>query len=390
MNILEVYASFLPNRGGVQTHIYDLCKCSLNRGHKPIVLVWRPPKPSFEVIEKIMVYRFHMPLLFRITRYLQILHISSQMFYLVRRCHIDLIHAHSYLVGLASVFVGKLLHRPVVVTIHLPTKIPPSLFESLLKKLFLYSVETVVCVSKFTYKQTLKLGFPSSKLRIIYNWTTEPRKCKSDTLNDILTRFNLHSKRFILSVGRLIDYHKGFSILIGALKLLLSKGYDLKLVIVGDGPDRDKLTEFSLSLGVRDRVHFLRQISDEDLTCLYEACDIFTLASRFEAFGLVLLEAMFHRKTVIATNVGGIPEIIKDGYNGILVKPSPNAFAKEIETLINNPNLKEVFAKRSRETVLRRFSEENRLKTLELLEVVYRQGQPLKDKVNASKGDHSI
>lgn len=377
MNILEVYASFLPNRGGVQTHIYDLCKCSLNRGHAPIVLVWRPPKPSFEIIEKIMVYRFYMPLLFRITRYLQILHISLQMFHIVRRCDIDLIHAHGYLPGLASVFVGKLLHRPVVVTIHLPTKIPPSLFEPLLKKFFLYSVETVICVSKFTYKQTLKLGFPSSKLRIIYNWVPQLRECESDVLNDVLTRFNLLGKCFILSVGRLVDYHKGFSILIGALKLMLNKGYDLNLVIVGDGPDRDMLTKFSLRLGLKDRVHFLRQVSDEDLACLYKACDVFTLASRFEAFGLVLLEAMFHRKPVVATNVGGIPEIIEDGYNGILVEPTPYAFAKEIETLIKNPHLKEAFAKRSRETVLRSFSEKNCLKTLELLEFRRKQRQPV-------------
>jgi len=173
-----------------------------------------------------------------------------------------------------------------------------------------------------------------------------------------------------LSIGRLVDIEKGFSVLIGAFSLLVNKGYDLDLVIAGDGPDKEMLLNYSVKLGVEDRVHFLGSVTREYLSSLYETCEVFVHPPRLEAFGLVILEAISLGKPVVATKIGGIPEIIEDGRNGILVDGTPSALASGIEVLLSNPRLKETFAKRSQEIVSEKFSKNNCYVTIDFLESV--------------------
>jgi len=297
----------------------------------------------------------------------------------VSRYNIDIIHAHDYFCGLASVLAGKLLGKPVVVTFHDPMWFWPNVelpafvspIEPLFKKYFINSVAYIICNSAFTRRETLKLAFPPSKLKVIYNWLTKsPRREKAYSI-DILRKFDLDRNRFILSVGRLEDKNKGFSMLISALKLLISRGYNIDLAIVGEGPDKEMLMEHSQKLKVENQVHILGQLSDIELTCLYTKCDLFVLPSLLEpGGGLVLLEAMSFAKPIVATKVGGIPEIIEDGENGILVEPSPSALASGIEMLLSTPHLVEAFAKRSSEIVSEKFSLKNCYTTIDFIESI--------------------
>lgn len=372
MNVLEVYYVFLPVKGGVQRHIYDLCKCMIHKGHKPIVLTWIPSEPSSESIDGITVHRVKIPFLLRRTRYPIMLCLLFYIAYVVIKYDVDLIHAHDYLPSLPSAIAGGLLRKPVVATFHLPiwstTWIPAyvSPFEFLLKRCFMRFVSVIICVSKFTYYETVKLGFPKSKMKVIYNWMTTFPKRKIG-VEDVLKKFNLNQERFILSVGRLEEKQKGFSMLIYAFKLLIDKGHDLDLVIVGDGPARKLYDTYCVKLGVSRRVHLLRQVGDADLECLYKGCEFFVLPSRLESLSLVLLEAMNFGKPVVATRVGGIPEVIEDGYNGILVDLNSSSLALGIETLLLNPHLKDVLAERSCKTI-EKFSESNCFETVNLLE----------------------
>jgi len=347
------------------------------RGHKPIVLVWEPSKPCFEIMEKIIVHRFWMPFPFQMLKYPAILYLCLRIIGLTRRHNIDIIHAHDYFCGLASVLAGKLLGKPVVVTFHdpmwfwpnveLPAYVSP--IEPLFKKYFINSVTRIICNSKFTREETMKLAFPSFKSKVIYNWLTRfPRHEKACSI-DILRKFDLDKNKFMLSVGRLEDKNKGFSMLISALKLLISRGYDRDLAIVGEGPDKEMLIKHSLKLNVENQVHILGRLSDMELTCLYTECDLVVLPSLLEpGGGLVLLEAMSFGKPIVATNVGGIPEVIEDGENGILVEPSPEALASGIEMLLSTPHLRETFAERSREVLSEKFSMKNCYATINFLE----------------------
>lgn len=382
MNVLEVYGSFLPKQGGVQRHIHDLCTCLTKRRHKPLVIAWNPSKPVFEVIDGVKICRFRIPFLLRILRYPMIFYLFLRIAHLVRKYDIDVIHAHDYIPALASVLAGLSVRKPVVVTFHLPIwsttyflpwyLFPLSLFEQILKKCLVNYAVVIICVSKFTCRETMKLGFPSSKLKVIYNWMTFLPRCSTSNLNNVLKKFGLNRRPFILSVGRLVDSQKGFSMLIHALNLLANKAYDIDLAIVGDGPDKKRLIECSAKLGIGDRVHLLSHISDLDLACLYRGCEIFVLPSRLEAFGLVLLEAMSFRRPVVATRVGGIPEVVENGCGGILVDPNPTSLASGIEKLLLTPHMRDTFTKKSLEVISIKFSKQNCETTADLIETVFK------------------
>jgi glycosyltransferase involved in cell wall biosynthesis len=380
MKVLEVYRGFLPKVGGAQTHIYGLCRCLIERGHEPIVLVWEPSKPSFEIVDRIRVHRFWIPFPLRAMRYPAIFCIFLQIIYLTRRYRVNVIHAHGYFHGIASALAGRVLNKPVVVTFHSPMGGWPELelpfyispIEPLLKEFLVYSGAAFICTSDFTRREIRKSDFPISKLKVIRNWVTDLPACKRSRLRDTLKKFDLHGRRFILSAGRLVDKEKAFSVVVGAFSLLMSKGYDLDLVIAGDGPDKEMLLKYSRKLGVDDRVHFLGRVARGDLSCLYENCEVFAHASRFEAFGLVVLEAISFGKPVVSTKVGGLPEIVKHGVNGILVDGKPNALASGIELLLSDSRLKKDFAKKSQEIVSKKFSKDNCYAMIGLLESIFK------------------
>ena len=382
MKILEVYADFFPKTGGVSMHISDLGRCLVDRGHKPIVLVWEPSKPTSEVINKIVVQRFHMPSLFANRRYAKLAFLTMHIVLTSVRYDINLIHGHDYLPGLASVLAGRFLSIPVAVTFHLPIdktswKVrrrlhPANFVERLLQKVFVNYVRIIICVSKYTYTETLKLGFPKDKLTVIYNWVRQPIESGIGDENEVLKKHNLLQRRFALSVGRLDEHQKAFSMLIRSFRLLANKGYNLDLIIVGEGPAETAYKELSAKLGIESRIHLAGHTKDDELMLLYERCDIFVLSSFFEALPLVVLEAMNSCKTVVATDVGGLSEIINSGYNGLLVKPNQEEIASAIERLLLSPDLMKTLAQRGKETVIKKFSKENCCETIRLLETFAR------------------
>lgn len=127
--------------------------------------------------------------------------------------------------------------------------------------------------------------------------------------------------RTILSVGRWdsAEKYKGADTLISALPLVLKAVSDVSLILVGDGDDRPRLEQLARELGVSSHTHFLRGLTPQQLSACYAACDLFALPSRGEGFGMVFLEAMAHGKPVVGGAHGGIPDIVEDGENGLLV-----------------------------------------------------------------------
>jgi glycosyltransferase involved in cell wall biosynthesis len=303
------------------------------------------------------------------------------MLYLVKKYKINIIHAHDYLPGLSAALTGVFSRTPVVVTFHLPVQYttfylpsylsPFILIEKVFKKCFDFWVGEIICVSKFTFDETLKLGFPISKLKLIYNWVPfSPAQDQQPTLNT-LRKFNLSGKPYVLSVGRLQERQKCFSILIHAFKLLLNKGHKLDLVIVGGGPDKEAYEKISLRNHTEDKIHFFSNVAKADLANLYKSCVLFVFPSYLEGLPLALLEAMFYGKPIVATMVGGIPEVIEDGYNGLLVNPDSNSILLAMEKMLLTPGLKESFGRRSKEVVSRKFSRNNMKATISLFERIH-------------------
>lgn len=164
----------------------------------------------------------------------------------------------------------------------------------------------------------------------------------------------------LLTVGRLIA-EKGHDTVLAALPALLEEKPELTYVVVGGGPDEERLRELADELGVADHVRFLGKVPDEELQIAYAASDVFVMISRpgerIEGFGLVYAEAAVYGTPVVAGDTGGVSEIVEDGENGFLVPPDDvQAAADAIRDLLEDPERAARMGRRGRELVEERFT----------------------------------
>ena len=164
------------------------------------------------------------------------------------------------------------------------------------------------------------------------------------------------ARPMVLAVGRCV-YYKGFEYLLQAMVAV-----DADLVLVGDGPLRPQLEAQARALGIADRVHFRRDLSEADLAAHYHACDVFVLPSvaNTEAFGLVQVEAMACGKPVVATDLPtGVVYVNRHRETGLIVPPcDPSALAWAIRQLLDDADLRRKLGEAGRERALREFSRE--------------------------------
>jgi len=160
----------------------------------------------------------------------------------------------------------------------------------------------------------------------------------------------------ILFVGSLYPL-KGVEFLIKSMKLLVNEEENVKLKIVGEGPEKERLKLLANKLKLRNKIHFEGFVPHNKIVKYYQNCDLFCFLTLGEPFGIVILEAMACGKPVIASNIGGPAEIVKDGKTGFLVNPSNvRLVAEKILKLIRDRKLRERMGKEARKTVLKRYS----------------------------------
>jgi phosphatidyl-myo-inositol dimannoside synthase len=186
---------------------------------------------------------------------------------------------------------------------------------SWLKRKAASHADAIVATTRFTGLEFARAnGLPEERLRVIAlalaEHETLPVESAKSTNNFVL-----------LAVSRLStpDQYKGIDTVIQAVSLLSLGGMPVALRIVGSGDDQLRLRRIAHELGVEDRVEFLGSVEQHDLARQYAECDIFTLPSAKEGFGIVFLEAMRHAKPCLGARHGGIPEVIDDGVDGYLV-----------------------------------------------------------------------
>ena len=159
----------------------------------------------------------------------------------------------------------------------------------------------------------------------------------------------------ILFVGRLTK-QKGVEILLKAIKILKNEySRNLKIAIVGEGSLKENLNNLAVEFGVNGEVEFLG--IRKDIDDLMVSSKIFVLPSRWEGFGIVIIEAMSNMLPVIAANVGGIPELIENGKEGILVPPeNSKALAQAINDLLENEELQKKLRQAAYKKVREKYS----------------------------------
>jgi glycosyltransferase involved in cell wall biosynthesis len=150
----------------------------------------------------------------------------------------------------------------------------------------------------------------------------------------------LPASPYVLTVAKLYE-RKGLDVLLHAILKLGSMGQAYRFVIVGDGPKEHTLKQLASHLEIEERVIFTGELQKPEIAQLLQNCEFFVLPSRSEPFGIALLEAMTFGKAIIATKVGGIPEFVIDGYNGVLIPPDDSdVLAEQIRRVMNDKELR--------------------------------------------------
>jgi len=271
----------------------------------------------------------------------------------------DLIHCHGiYPDGLVGVKIGRYFNKKVILHVH-------ESYISTAKELNIYRnvfkhVDRLVPVSKYQLREIIKIDERlRKKCSVIYNGVKTDKK--NISLNDYLEGTNRTIR--LIFVGHLIST-KGLDILLKALELLNSYKYKFSLDVVGNGEKQLEYKTLSKKYGLKDKVSFIGEIDNTILLKKMKYYNYLVLPSRYETFGVVVIEAMSCGLPVIATKVGAIPEIVTSEEVGILVEANnPKALAKGIVRAINK--------KWDREKI-RKYAENFSIeKTTEKIETVY-------------------
>lgn len=261
-----------------------------------------------------------------------------------RRKRFDVVHAHWLI---PQGIVQSFFKTPYLVTGHGGdvTSLNQGLLKAL-KRRCLQRAGAVTAVSP-QLKQVLEEICPGKAVSVM------PMGCDTKEFSPSHRKenfFGQNGKPVVLFVGRLAE-KKGVTYLIEAMKRV-----DAQLVIVGDGPLRAQLEEQAKPLG--DKVQFLGAKTHDQLAEIYASADVFAAPSvqakdgDVEGFGLVFLEAMASGLPVVASRSGGIPYLVHDGENGLLVEPGKaEELAGAIERVLKNVNLRMILIKGGKETV---------------------------------------
>lgn len=232
-----------------------------------------------------------------------------------------------------------------------------------------HAATRVVGVSKQVLEGPLADGLPPERSEVIYNGIDFARIPASST--DLRKTLGIDAGAFVVTTAGSLIRRKGHDVLIRAFA-------DMRidrpshLLIPSGGPERASLEALVAELGLSDRVHFLGYI--DDIPSVYQAADVFGLASRADAFGLVLAEAGHFGLPACATTVGGIPEVVANGETGLLVPPDDRAaFASALSRLAGDADLRQKMGDAARVRVGSMFSSQEMARRFENLYDVVRQ-----------------
>ncbi|MCS6804970.1 MAG: glycosyltransferase [Acidobacteriota bacterium] len=362
MNILHV--SSATGLGGGEAHLVDLCRALIRRGHAVHVVV-RPHTPLIEQLRAAAIP-------FELLRLRHSLDLASawKLSRLIRRLDIDILHGHvarDYPVcAMAEWLAGR---ARLVLTRHhyLPLK------RNWGYRRMFRRVAKIIAVSEFVRQQLIaSLELPSHHVVTIPNWINLDQYRTLPDRHQARARFGLSAPFVVGLVGQLTPA-KGQEEFIRAASRIAAIRDDVLFVIVGK--EQGKETRFTdylhglvRQLALSHRVRFLHWV--DDLPQLYAALSILVVPSWFEAFSLVLIQALAAGVPVIASNVGGPAEIVVHEETGLLVPPrQADALAEAIDRLLNDGALRERLGRAGQQDVCRRFEREM---VIDRIEAVYR------------------
>jgi glycosyltransferase involved in cell wall biosynthesis len=232
-------------------------------------------------------------------------------------------------------------------------------------RLSLPTASRVVTVCDAFARELASNGVPSERIIVQHNSIRPEKSASEEEAQAIKSRFGIaENERLVLAIGRLSS-EKAHIDLLAAFSHLQSRHPELnaKLIIVGDGPEREKLEAGARSMGLDGRVHFAGQMSN--VRPYYAAADLLVLPSHSEGSPYVLLEAMAARLAIVATAVGGVPEMVADEESALLVPPrDAEQMAAAIARVLTDAELARKLTSNASALIATRYSPETYVRSL--------------------------
>jgi glycosyltransferase involved in cell wall biosynthesis len=340
MKILIIVNEFPPDIiAGTAMSTFYLSKHLHRHGldvHVAVTMKKKGTAPE-EIINGVRVHRFE-PASMKLTR-------AFQRFLWLRRLALiinpDIIQGQAISCGMHAALIGKQLRKPSITYIQGYDLYHASATQKRTEiKIALKYSDAILAVSQDLKEKAQDVLLCSDILVMPHGLQVENgTEAKPELLN--LEPLLSLPKNTILFAGRL-NTQKGLIYLIDAMKIVSDRHQNVRLILIGDGDQKEALLKRVEKLGLSNTVCFVGPKSHAAVLAFMEMADIFVLPSIEEAFGIVLLEAMYYRLPVVSTNVQGIPYIIKDGRNGFLVPPrNHEQLANRMMFLLENRNIRE-------------------------------------------------
>ena len=324
------------NIGGAETYVFTVIKELHQRGYE--VFLASGGGQLADKLSDMGIPTFFLPI--RLSRPLSAWLLAR----IVKKHHIDLIHANSGAAGIVAAKVKRQLGIPVVYTAH-------GIFGNPEREYVIDELDTLICVSEYVKRDAIQRGFHESHLLVRYSGIdTDTFKPDSAVREKLRKQYGIDKDTLVLAV---VQYASKES---------------WKLVVIGKGHGLPVLKRQVRQLGLSGKVICLGHRTDVAY-CLQMA-DVLVLPSRFETFGLVLAEGMAMGKPAIAFDVGGTSEVIKDGETGFLVeKNNTQELYEKIKQLDEDRVLLSTFSTQGMHWVRERFTTK---KMVDELEVIYK------------------
>jgi glycosyltransferase involved in cell wall biosynthesis len=341
-NLCIVTHTFLPHVGGIEKVVYEQSRRLIKRNFKPMVVTSRIDTAKSYVVDGINVECYEsLNTGFRLGIPYSIPTPTSLGTFLKAVKSSDLVHAHGhpYVTSLIAAKLAKRYSKPFVLTQHNTFIQYGSMFDNVehlndlvVGKETLREADRIITVSNATKEYVLSLGAKPDKIRVLRNGVDlihfKPLPAKRAEMR---RKLGIPRNSIVaLSVRRLV-YKNGIDTLIESANITVKKNPNVVFLVVGKGPDQNTVQARIRQLGIENNFRLTGFASDEDLPFCYNAADFFVLPSKSgEGLPLVALEAMACGLPVIATNVGGISEILMKYYGKLVPPNQPELMAKAI------------------------------------------------------------
>jgi len=357
---------FLPHVGGIEKVVYEQSVRLPQERFEPIILTSDVTRKSEYTLDKLKVYcyptikaGFNLGIPYSIPKP------KGYRIFLkhIGKCNIVHVHGHPYPSSCVAVKIAEKFSKPIVLTQHNTFidygsfwNIVEKLNDLIVGKMVIKAADKILVVSNATLNYVLSLGAKRQKTEVLYNGVDLERfKPEKRSKLKIRRTVGIPEDSFVLLTVRRLVYKNGVDTLLESAKMAIEENPHLLFLVIGSGPDREKINAKIREFRLEKNFRLLGFVPDADLPHYYKAADLFVLPSKSgEGMPLVLLEAMACGLPVVATNVGGVPEII-DRDCGKIVPPNDAADLAEALLEFSRSDIS-AYSKKARELVEQKFN----------------------------------